>query len=68
MVILNKELIPIELHETPIFNGETMHYELFFITTMCETDNYFVFSGGINDGSNFVWEISKTKLYKKLNL
>lgn len=67
-VILNKELMPVELYECPLFNGETMPYELFFITTMCETDNYFIFSGGINDDTNFVWEISKTKLYKKLHL
>lgn len=67
-VILNKELIPIELYENPLFNSDFLSYDLFFITTICETEHYLLISGGISDNQNFVWEISKNKLYKKLKL
>jgi len=67
-VILNEHLIPIDLYTTPIFNSELLGYKLFFIMTMIDTGTHLVISGGISDNTNFVWEISKGKLFKKLKL
>jgi hypothetical protein len=36
--------------------------------TMLDTGTHLVFSGGIEDNTNFVWEISKEKLFKKIKL
>ena len=67
-VILNKDLMPIELYSNPIFNYQFIKHELFFIMSMLETDTHLIFSGGINDNTNFVWEIGKEKLFKKIKL
>jgi mannosyltransferase OCH1-like enzyme len=67
MVILNKDLQPIRFFETPLINKSISH-KLFFITTMIETDHYLIISGGIEDNQNFVWELSKEKIFNKLNI
>lgn len=67
-VVLNAQLIPVQLYTSPIFNSSLLGYELFFIMTMLDTGTHLVVSGGINDNANFVWEISKEKLFKKLKL
>jgi mannosyltransferase OCH1-like enzyme len=67
-VILNNDLMPIELYSNPIFKSSFIKQELFFIMSMLETDTHLIFSGGINDNTNFVWEIGKEKLFKKLKL
>jgi mannosyltransferase OCH1-like enzyme len=65
-VLLNKDLIPIKLFEDPIFNSEIIHYIHFFIMSIEETENYLIFSGGINDEINFIWEIAKEKFLQRL--
>jgi hypothetical protein len=60
--------MPIELYSNPIFNYQYLKHELFFIMSMLETDTHLIFSGGINDNTNFVWEIGKEKLFKKIKL
>ena len=69
MVILNSELLPIDLCETPIINGVYLkNYHYFFIMTMLEKDNYLTISGGITDSKNFIWELSKEQIYRKIGL
>ena len=69
MVILNSELLPIDLCETPIINGDYLkNYHYFFIMTMLEKDNYLTISGGITDSKNFIWELSKEQIYRKIGL
>jgi len=67
VVILNKDLHPIRFVETPLINQSICH-KLFFITTMIETEYYLIISGGIEDNENFVWELSKEKIFNKLNI
>ena len=67
-VVLNAQLIPVQLYTSPIFNSTLLGYELFFIMTMLDTGTHLVISGGINDNTNFIWEIGKDKLFKKLKL
>jgi len=67
VVILNENLIPIKLCENPIIN-KSIEYNLFFIMSMIETEHYLIISGGISDNSNFVWELSKEKLFKKIGI
>ena len=65
-VLLDKNLMPIELFADPIFNSNILHYDHFFVMSIEITDNYFIFSGGINDEVNFVWEIAKEKFLRRL--
>ena len=67
-VILNEQLMPIELFTTPVFNSSVLDHKLFFIMTMLDIDTHLVVSGGIEDNTNFVWEIGKEKLFKKIKL
>jgi mannosyltransferase OCH1-like enzyme len=67
-VILSNDLIPIKLYDVPLFNSKFIQYKYFFIMTMCETDNYLIISGGIDDKINFVWELAKEQIFKKLEI
>lgn len=67
-ICLNENLIPTEMFTTPVFKSSLIDYRLFFIMTMLDTGTHLVFSGGIEDNTNFVWEISKEKLFKKIKL
>lgn len=66
-VILNDEMIPIKICTTPIFN-KLLPYYYFFVSSVVETNNYLVFSGGILDEVNFIWELAKEQLYKKIKI
>jgi|TARA_R110000744_G_scaffold298632_2_gene408232 mannosyltransferase OCH1-like enzyme len=44
------------------FISSYVGYSLMFITTMIETENHYVISGGIEDNQNFIWEIPKAHL------
>jgi hypothetical protein len=66
-VILNNEMIPIKLCTTPIFN-KLLPYQYFFVSSVVETNDYLVFSGGILDEVNFIWELAKEQLYKKIKI
>ena len=65
MVILNKDLIPIDFCVTPIIN-KYINLSHVFIMSMIETEKYFIMSGGISDKFNFTWELSKEKIFKQL--
>lgn len=66
-VILNENMIPIKLCTTPIFN-KLLPYQYFFVSSVVESGDYLVFSGGILDEVNFIWELSKEQLFKKINI
>lgn len=66
-VILNNEMIPIKLCTTPIFN-KLLPYQYFFVSSVVETNDYLVFSGGILDEVNFIWELAKEQLFKKIKI
>ena len=66
-IILNEEMIPIKICNTPIFN-KSLPYQYFFVSSVIETKDYLVFSGGILDEVNFIWELSKEQLYKKIKI
>jgi len=66
-VVLDTNLIPIIFCEKPIIN-KLIPYNLCFITTILESDNYFILSGGVSDKNNFTWEISKEIVFKQLGI
>ena len=69
MVVLNGDLVPIRLCQPSIINGEYLKkYPFFFVMTMLEKDNYLTISGGIKDAQNFIWELSKERIYKNICL
>jgi len=60
-VILDGNLMPVKLVKEPIIT-ENVPYVHMFITTMISDGNYFILSGGIDDRSNFIWELSKNQI------
>uniref|UniRef100_A0A6C0II63 Alpha 1,4-glycosyltransferase domain-containing protein n=1 Tax=viral metagenome TaxID=1070528 RepID=A0A6C0II63_9ZZZZ len=67
MVILDKNLIPIDFCQTAIVN-KYINKNLCFIMTMIEIDNYLVLSGGVSDKHNFTWKLSKEKIFKMIGI
>lgn len=66
-IILDTNLRPIKMLKTPTFH-KYMEQELFFVSSLIETDKYFVFSGGIGDNTNFVWSLSKDNILNKIKI
>ena len=66
-VLLNKQLMPIFLLPEPIIK-KYLDYPLLFVSSVVETDDYFIFNGGVDDKSIFIWELSKYQILKKLKL
>lgn len=66
-VILNKDMVPIKFCDRPIIH-KLIPYDLFFVSSVIETDDYLVFSGGISDNTNFIWELSKEHIFKIIGI
>lgn len=66
-VILDLNLNPIKLIEEPIINKFTPH-GLLFVSSVVETEDYLTFSGGISDNTNFIWELSKQRIFKLIGI
>jgi mannosyltransferase OCH1-like enzyme len=66
-VILDLELNPIKLVKEPIIT-KFVPYPLLFVSSVLETDNYLVFTGGVQDSKNFIWELSKSQLFKLIGI
>lgn len=66
-VILNKDLVPIKFCKKPILS-KYLKYGLLFLMSIVERDDYIVFSGGIEDNTNFVWELSKSQIFKSIEI
>jgi hypothetical protein len=43
-------------------------YGLLFVSSIVEKEEHILVTGGVEDNSNFSWEISKRAFYKKANL
>jgi hypothetical protein len=68
-ILLNEKFIPIFFNNNAIIDGNFLiNKSIFFIMSLIETENYIVISGGIEDKKKFVWELSKEKIFKKINL
>jgi WD40 repeat protein len=66
-VLLDKDLKPIKLLDEPVIKRFTKH-GLMFVSSVVETENYLVFTGGVSDNSNFIWELSKDKIFKSIGI
>lgn len=66
-VILDLNLTPIKFIAEPIIKKFVPH-GLLFVSSVIETDDYLVFSGGIRDNTNFVWELSKQRIFKLIGI
>ena len=62
-VKLNKDLNIIDVAYKP-FISKKIPYALFFITSMLNNGNYVLLSGGLEDNSNWTWNIPKSLLFK----
>jgi len=66
-VILDSNLTPIKFVKEPIIKKFVPH-GLLFVSSVVETDGYLVFTGGVEDNSNFTWELSKGHLFKMMGI
>ncbi len=66
-ILLNENLIPIKLLDEPIIKKYT-NYGLMFVSSVVETEDYLVFTGGVQDNTNFVWQLSKNYIFKLIGL
>jgi mannosyltransferase OCH1-like enzyme len=66
-VILDKNMLPIKFCTRPIIH-KLIPYDLFFVSSVIEVEDYLVFSGGISDNTNFVWELSKEHIFKIIGI
>jgi mannosyltransferase OCH1-like enzyme len=66
-VILDSNLNPIKLVEEPVIKKFVPH-GLLFVSSVIETNDYLVFTGGVEDNSNFTWELSKGHLFKLMKI
>lgn len=66
-ILLDENLIPIKLLDEPIIKKYT-NYELMFVSSVIETEDYLVFTGGVQDNTNFVWQLSKNYIFKLMGL
>lgn len=66
-VLLDTNFIPIKLLTEPIIK-KYVHESLMFVSSVIDNGDYFVFSGGVEDNTNFVWELSKGQIFKLLGI
>jgi mannosyltransferase OCH1-like enzyme len=66
-VVLDLDLKPIKLISEPIIK-KFVPYGLLFVSSVVENDDYLVFTGGVEDNSNFIWELSKNYLFKLMGI
>jgi mannosyltransferase OCH1-like enzyme len=66
-VILDKNMLPIKFCTRPIIHKQ-IPYDLFFVSSVIEVEDYLVFSGGISDNTNFIWELSKEHIFKIIGI
>jgi mannosyltransferase OCH1-like enzyme len=66
-VLLDQNLTPIKLLDEPVIKKYT-NYGLMFVSSVVETEDYLVFTGGVHDNTNFVWQLSKSYIFKLLGL
>ena len=66
-VLLDLDLNPIKLISEPVIK-KYVPYGLLFISSVIETNDYLVFTGGIEDNTNFIWELSKDHIFKLLDI
>lgn len=66
-VLLDMNLNPIKLVKEPIIKKFVPH-GLMFVSSLVETDEYLVFTGGIHDNTNFIWELSKNQIFKLIGI
>lgn len=66
-VLLNQDLMPVKLLSEPTIK-KYVPFGLMFLSSVIETEDYLVFTGGVEDSSNFVWELSKNHLFKLLGI
>jgi mannosyltransferase OCH1-like enzyme len=66
-VILDSNLTPIKFVKEPIIKKFVPH-GLLFVSSVVETYGYLVFTGGVEDNSNFTWELSKGHLFKMMGI
>jgi mannosyltransferase OCH1-like enzyme len=66
-ILLDKNLNPIKLCERPIIS-KYLEYGLCFVNSVLENKDYLIFSGGLEDNKNFVWQLSKNQIFKKIGL
>jgi len=66
-VILDTNLNPIKFIKEPIINKFVPH-GLLFVSSVIESDDYLIFTGGIHDNTNFIWELSKNQIFKLIGI
>lgn len=66
-VLLDQDLKPIKLVSEPIIK-KFVPYGLMFVSSVIETKQHLVFTGGIEDNSNFIWELSKDRIFRLLGI
>ena len=66
-VILDKNMEPIKFCTRPIIH-KLIPYDLFFVSSVIEVDDHLVFSGGISDNTNFIWQLSKEHIFKIIGI
>jgi mannosyltransferase OCH1-like enzyme len=66
-ILIDKDLKPFKLIEEPIIK-KYVDEALMFVSSVVEVEDYFVFSGGVEDNTNFIWELSKGQILKLIGL
>jgi hypothetical protein len=65
LIVLNDDLAPVKFCDRPLIN-EFIPDPLCFVSSMIINEDYVVLSGGVDDNQNFIWELSKEFIYKKI--
>jgi len=66
-VVLDQDLLPVAFCRRPIIHKYASQ-SLCFVSSVVETEDYLVFSGGVDDARNFIWELSKEAVYETIGL
>jgi mannosyltransferase OCH1-like enzyme len=66
-VILDKNMLPIKFCTRPIIH-KLIPYDLLFVSSVVEVGDHLVFSGGISDNANFIWQLSKEHIFKIIGI
>jgi hypothetical protein len=64
-VLLDKNLIPTKFLSEPVIS-KFVPDELMFVSSVLESEEHLIFSGGIFDNLNFIWKLSKNQILHHL--
>lgn len=65
LILLGRDLKPIKFCKRPLINEHSQD-SLFFVSSMIFEKDYVTISGGVGDNENFIWQLSRDFVFKKI--